>query len=838
MLSRKNELNNSIFESVFLLMFSVIIFINIMSSSQITEWGHWGRVSDLVVFSSLSVIVITWFFCESIDKRTLIVGIFLMVMCFLIRQQSDRGKDIILFTALAFFGAFINRRRFVKRYVIIASATVALIIILYITGVFYTRSIGRTGEDVVRLYLGFIYTTYAANFLFHIVIAYFFIKKRHINLLETIIIMSLNTAVFILTDTQAVFYELIALLAVLWILRLFPYFFKYRIFKIVTTWSMPVLAAIIFILSILYSSDSASLSKLDLILSGRLRLAKEAITRYGFHLFGRKTEWSTGIIGEDRFDEYFYVDSSYLNIALSFGIIILLFTVIGFVILGRRMHDLKKYIACIALIFLAIHSFTDPQLFEPRYNPMIAYLGAVYIYKGKIPLSDTTGDHLMDNYSNKQPNPQKNDREISVRTLAWHVLKKWYIILIVAACAGALATGYRVAKNISKTGNETEVAAAREEYNKKLDEYNRNQDTYKKTINDMESTLQSKLDYLSESELIKIDPNKEQLASVHMYFTSDGFSPSQIDTDNVANKIIEHYASYIASGINYSSLSEKMGTDPVYIQELVSTLKDFSTGSFTIYAKSNDPEKSREILEYVIAQTDSLYESSRSVFGNFKIQADSIKVSETIDPILQNTINSKATEIKNLEASIKQIKQSLEKLDKPGEPAIMDRSSMLKDALMFGAKIFAAAIGGMILLMALIIVWRRKVLSASELNKAYNLKEIAIITKRTENLNDKYDIAAENVVKYSGGAKKILLVGDAAEKQTFQLMSELQERLPDMSIDRVVRVDDKKENLDKFKDTDAVIFVESVGRSSYRLLDKNYDFINNWGKKIIGSVVL
>ena len=115
---------------------------------------------------------------------------------------------------------------------------------------------------------------------------------------------------------------------------------------------------------------------------------------------------------------------------------------------------------------------------------------------------------------------------------------------------------------------------------------------------------------------------------------------------------------------------------------------------------------------------------------------------------------------------------------------------------------------------------------------------MAVITKRSGDLTDKLDIAAENISEYSDGAKKILLVGDAPEKNTFNLMSELQVRLPDVGIDRVVRVDENKETLDKLKNTDAVVFVEKVGRSSYRLMDKNFDYINNWDKKIIGSVVL
>jgi len=829
MLPRKKDLNNSIFESVFLLMFSVIIIMNILGTSQLSEWSRFGQLNTIVMGASLGIIIITFFVFSKIEKRALIVGAVMIILCLLIRAQSDRGKEIIFFTAFAFFGAFVNRERFIKRYVIIATVTCLAIYIIYSLGLFPDIAIGRSDVDVNRFFLGFNYTNYPANYLFHICIAYFFIKKRGINLFETAIFLGLNIYIFILTNTQGAYYMMYGLIALLWIIRLLPSLFKYRYFKVITTWIMPVCAIGIALLTYLYSPGSSIMSALNRILTYRLSLGKQAMDLYGAKPFGTVTEWETSLESRDD-GTYFYVDASYLNIAFTFGFVIIFFIIIGYMILGRQKHKERNYNACAALIFLALHSVTEERLFDPHFTPFVIFLGAIYIYKGRIPSYENTGDDLMENY-------QKNEREIRVRTLAWRVLKKWYIILIVAGIIGALATGYRIMRNNSNTGDATEVALAQQEYEKKLAEYNRNQETYKQTISDMEETLQSKLDYLSESELIKIDPNKEQLASVRMYFTSDGFSGAEAETDYTANKIIDYYSSFLTSGIDYTGLSEELGVEPVYLQELVSNGKDYATASFTINAKSNDPERSREILEYVIAQTDALYDPARTAFGNFDVQADTIRVNETIDSTLQNTINTKANEIKNLEASLKQIKQSLEKLDRPAAPAIIGRSAAIKDALMFGAKAFAAGIGAMIILMALIIIGRRRVLSADELNKTYNLKEVAVIKNTGDDLTAKYDIASENIKRYSGDAENILFVGDAPEKLTFNLMSEVQERLKDKTIDRVVKIDESRETLDKLKNSDAVVFVEKVGRSSYKLMDKNFDYIANWGKKIIGSVV-
>ena len=431
---------------------------------------------------------------------------------------------------------------------------------------------------------------------------------------------------------------------------------------------------------------------------------------------------------------------------------------------------------------------------------------------------------------------QKNEREIRVRTLALRVLKKWYIILIVAAAIGALGTGYRIASNYRSISDDKTVAT-QEEYQKKLDDYNRNVETYKSTIDDIESNIQSKLDYMANSELLKIDPNKEALASIQMFFASDGFSSQNAETDYTANKIIDSYDSFVKSGIDFSALVEKMQIEATYLRELINTATDYSTGSFSILVKSNDADKSREILEYVIAQTDTLYNKTTNDFGAFSVTANPVYVNEVVDPALQNTINTKANELKNLENSLKQVQQSNEKLERPQPPASLGKSSSARDAITFGIKCFGAGLAGMIILTAIVIICRRRVLSPDELNASYNLREVAIINKSDTATSDIYDVIAENISQYSDGAKSILLVGNAPNKQLFDLMSELKERLPEIELDHTVCINENKETLDKLKNCDAVLFVEKVGKSSYKTIDKNFDYVANWNKKLIGSIV-
>ncbi len=826
----KNTIRDpAIFESIFLLVYSTVVAMGILGSSQLSRITDWGKINTIVMALCFMTITLAYLFFGSIDRRGIILCIIMLLLCVVIRQESDRGKEIIFFTIFAFLGAYINQKRAFRCFIVVASSAVAFILILYYSGFFYVDYIGRSDELVNRMFLGFVYTTYLSNYIFHITLAYFFIKKKPINLLETIIFLGINLFAYLTTDTRAVFYELIVFIAIMWLIRVFPNIFKPKIFKYFSIILMPALAIIIFVLSYKFSSGSSFLSTINNYLSGRLALGQKALNLYGVHLFGAKTKWYTGTYGVDRFEEYFYVDSSYLNIMLSFGIIILIFICLGFSIIAKHKHEERQYMAMFALVFLAIHSFTDPQLFEIRYDPFILLLGSAFLTIGK-----TTQEGLNDmGYLNK------NEREVSIKTLFYRVIRHWKLILIVSAIIGAGAAGLKM---VTGFGNSESAVEAQEKYEKDLADYKNNQKTYKDTIKTMEDTLQSKLDYLSNSILIQLDPNAVSYAYDDYFITSDDFvqNGTSRDTDYTGSQILDAYSSYLNNEIDWEPLAKEMDTEPQYLMELAGVSKDYSTGRLTLSAKHNNPGDAKRVLDYIIEHADSYEDTAKDEFGDFSIKKRDPVETEIMDSSLQNLINNKATELKNLENSLNQLEQSYNKLEPPAVPSTLGKSAAIKNAITFGAKIFGISLAAMAVLIALIILISRRVLSADELNKTFNLKEIATFKPKEdtkENAAAKYDVISECVERYSEGAKKILLVGGAPKTQVNRLIKELSSRLKDVSVAYVENVDDTKDSIEMLKAADAVVFVEKVGKSGYRRIEDNFDRVVNWDKPIAGSIV-
>ena len=68
-----------------------------------------------------------------------------------------------------------------------------------------------------------------------------------------------------------------------------------------------------------------------------------------------------------------YVDSSFVNILLHYGVILLVVIWYSFYQLNKRGHF--NTVEMLVFIVLILHSMFDPQFFELMYNPLLLLMG-------------------------------------------------------------------------------------------------------------------------------------------------------------------------------------------------------------------------------------------------------------------------------------------------------------------------------------------------------------------------------------------------------------------------------------------------------------------------------
>ena len=122
-----------------------------------------------------------------------------------------------------------------------------------------------------------------------------------------------------------------------------------------------------------YNLSNPIWAKINTLLSGRLRLGNSAIKQYGFTFWGQKIEWiSQSIISvSSEIKGYNYVDCSYLQIALQYGIITLSLILFLCSFLMIKAFRRKQYYLCWILAAILIHSMVEPRLLHSWYNPFL-----------------------------------------------------------------------------------------------------------------------------------------------------------------------------------------------------------------------------------------------------------------------------------------------------------------------------------------------------------------------------------------------------------------------------------------------------------------------------------
>lgn len=277
---------------------------------------------------------------------------------------------------LAIGSMAILHRKTLFRVVLIIQAAALTIIPLFAALGLFPNVIMDT--ERTRYSLGFTWVTSAPVLFVFASMLFLHLERKRLNGWIFVFLLQLATALFILTDTKMAFFTtmLVLVIAVIWWQK--PNWLdclENWWVKLVILWLPVILTVVAMLLAGLYQ-DSGFMAKLNDILSGRLANAAEAWQKYGLTLFGQNIVWTGQGITYKPSMHYLYVDCSYLNVLLNYGLVFLLLVFIWCrqVILDLyRRYDML-YLAFFVVILL--FSFLEVRLVNPLYDPFIIAAGS------------------------------------------------------------------------------------------------------------------------------------------------------------------------------------------------------------------------------------------------------------------------------------------------------------------------------------------------------------------------------------------------------------------------------------------------------------------------------
>lgn len=371
-------------EILFTLAFVILIAIRFLQQTMFSEkYAIFFDIYKFGIYFSCILLTIK-FMIEKHNIKDFFLKVLFMFLGIIISWYSNSS-----FTVIPLFLLIINMSTIDFEKMLIVWFKTIFLLMLLIAFSYYFKIIGEPIRVVrrisgnVRYGLGYIYPSFQANYLFYLSIIYIYIRKIKIKYFEILTLFLINLIVYIYTDTKSAFLYCVLLLCLTIFVKIKGNV-KYNSF--INKYIIFITGTGVIFLSYLYNVNISILAELNRIVTGRIGLAHNALEQFGIKLFGQKIEWTTEtIINFNTISSvvYNYVDSSFLNILINYGLIFLLFIVFGYYYVSR-LSITKNIFYTNLLLVIALHAMFDPQLMLINYNPTILLLGYMFSEKLRI----------------------------------------------------------------------------------------------------------------------------------------------------------------------------------------------------------------------------------------------------------------------------------------------------------------------------------------------------------------------------------------------------------------------------------------------------------------------
>lgn len=375
------NVNNS--ERIYFLTFSFTII------AQINSYSLWGinllyialfwlftlLLSSLVLINSLS----------KYDNHDKILIILLLGLTMIVGQLSDCFFELFILFSLIVGAKDIPFRKIVKTHFVITLCFCLINMIgseMGLTDVPNLENAEREsllfGDFVIRKSYGYIFATDFANHVFFILLDYWLLKNGRLRMMEFLSYIVVACFVLVNTDTRLSFgCILLLLLSSVFVNHLIKHESRVgRLFCLFLVFSIPFLFFISLYATLSFDISNISWFVADEVLSHRLSLGNDAIQNYGIPLLGQTVFFNGwGTEGVDSSD-YDYVDSSYVQYLIKWGIILMTLLIISFYNISKNAYKRKDYSLIIAISVAGIVGAISQFLFYLGYCVLLVALCA------------------------------------------------------------------------------------------------------------------------------------------------------------------------------------------------------------------------------------------------------------------------------------------------------------------------------------------------------------------------------------------------------------------------------------------------------------------------------
>ena len=360
----------NISSALFILALIMFIFTSVLDYSVFgfSESGvptQFNYITKMIRYAAYLLCVVKVFY-ESFYRRKGIVLLMISIGIVLLSYLGSSNQTMILSTLLFVAVIGVDSDHVIKTAFWTKLILVSVIVIGSQIGLI-TDYVSQ--DERLRHFLGFSWTTTGAILALFIMFEYIYIRRGEISLIESTLMIGICYYFYRMTDARFAF--AVGLATVLFFLLFKKLVAKGYVIKRLSSIMvlMPqIIGVFAFWLHSSYDPRNPIMYKLNDLLSDRLQLGKQAIAQYGVSLFGQPIKWIGHNMSGKLKGKYNYVDCSYVQIMLEYGLLLLLLGLIIYsVIIYFSIKTRRYYLTWLVLIIL-LFSISEPRLFNLTYN--------------------------------------------------------------------------------------------------------------------------------------------------------------------------------------------------------------------------------------------------------------------------------------------------------------------------------------------------------------------------------------------------------------------------------------------------------------------------------------
>lgn len=310
------------------------------------------------------------------NRWMLFLGIVIITIGAIVSHENDNASFVFYSMLLIVVSFNLDLEWLVKTTMHCQIFSLSVTVISSLLGIIPNDIVLSTAGGIIRVRegLGYTYTTFAPNFLLSIAIEWFFLsrrkKRRHI-IIQAFIITIINIYFYLKTETRTSVI-LVFIIVFLKIIDVLKKSSKVK-YKFLSENIFIIMGIASIVISTFYTPSIRWMNILNTLLSQRIRFAQAGLSQWGISVFGTPVIWNPSD------GTYNYIDSSYINILICYGIVVFLIVIIGLTISVRYACRSNKHELVVAFVIWGIRAFIDPQLYLIWFNPFMFCIGTAVL---------------------------------------------------------------------------------------------------------------------------------------------------------------------------------------------------------------------------------------------------------------------------------------------------------------------------------------------------------------------------------------------------------------------------------------------------------------------------